>query len=168
MSLPSCSSRPTLVVDQRNSFMRHASKGKASQDPLGDAEEVESNRRDLKERPARTADLDYDNDSEVENGPDFGTDSLEIAMNGAEFDDDTSKCSDPADDYAADEDGAFPNKVACADIYSDSGYNSDGTDVSMKRYDGKPAHQKGDTSEPDEFGEAIRAWKALCYEDLVL
>lgn len=50
----------------------------------------------------------------------------------------------------------------------DSGYSSNGTDVSMKECDREPAQPKCDAPEPDEFGEATRAWKALCYEDIVL
>jgi hypothetical protein len=136
----------------------HASKGKASQDPLGDAEEAESNRRDQKGSPARTTgkrvDFDFDDDSDADIGP--------------EFDDDTSACSDQDEEQSAAEGDASSNKAAYASIDSDSGYNSDGTDVSMKEYDDEPARQKCDASEPDGFGEATREWKALCYEDLVL
>ena len=47
----------------------------------------------------------------------------------------------------------------------DSGYNSDGTDVTMKEGGGEPAQQDCNTT---EFGESTRMCKALCYEDIIL
>jgi hypothetical protein len=139
----------------------HASKGRASQDPLGEAEE-ESKRYYQKGNEdhglARTTetgvDFDYDDDSDAGNDP--------------EFDDDVFDCSAEAEDYTADDDDTFSDKAAEASVEPDSGYNSDGTDISMKEYGSEPVQQKCDASEPDQFGEATRAWKALCYEDIIL
>jgi hypothetical protein len=92
-------------------------------------------------------------------------------MNGTEFDDDTFECSGQDDAYTVDKGGTCSNNGVFAGLDPDSGYNSDGTHVSMKASDGepaRPARQKCDTFEPEEFGEAARACKALCYEDLVL
>jgi hypothetical protein len=77
----------------------HASKGKASEDPLGEAEPGVNNRRDQKGSPDRTANLDYDDDSDADNGP--------------EFDDGTSDCSDQDEDRRAGEGGAFSNGCVC-------------------------------------------------------
>lgn len=132
----------------------HASKGKASKHPLGEVEQGVNNRRDQKGSPDRTANLDYDDDSDADNGP--------------EFDDGTSDCSDQDEDRRVGEGSAFSNITAYASMDSDSGYNSDGTDASKKEDDCEPVHQTYDASEPETFGEATRAWKALCYKDLIL
>lgn len=73
---------------------------------------------------------DYDDDSDAENDP--------------QPDDDPSNCSD-ADDHM------ISDKTA---EHADSGYNSDGTDVSIKERSSQLEQQKYDISAPDEFGEA--------------
>jgi len=61
----------------------------------------------------------------------------------------------------------------------DSGYNSDGTDVTMTEDMDKcytteldecrqPLHQISDPTEPSEFEEAKQKYKALCYKDICL
>jgi hypothetical protein len=141
----------------------HASKGKASQDPLGEAEERESKRHDqegyedncLPDTTDHGIDFDYDDDSDAGNDPVFDEDILD--------------CSDGDEDQTADNDGGkFLDKGADTSMDLDSGYSSDGTDVSKKECDKESAQHKCNASEPDEFGEATRAWKALCYEDIVV
>lgn len=106
----------------------HASKGKASQDPLGKAEHA-NNRR----RPREAQNEDYDDESNVSDSSEFVDEDL--------FDDDKEN----------DDDG------------DDDGYNSDGTDASMTE-----DTDNRDTAMVDESGEAVRKYKALCYEDICL
>jgi hypothetical protein len=141
----------------------HASKGKASQDPLGEAEERESKWPHEKGE----GDEDYGRASSPDDGPDPDYDDDSDDGNGPELDDDTLKCSDEEDEddgnTAGDDD--LSNKCADTNANPDSGYNSDGTDLSMKESGGEPAQQGCNT---DEDGESTRACKALCYEDIIL
>jgi hypothetical protein len=147
----------------------HSSKGKASEDPLGEREETNK-----KARPRKAAQCDYDDDTDAD------------ADDEPECDDD----SDAGDDAGSDDDVLFDSEddgsvdgTAGEDMdghgSSDSGYNSDGTDVTMtedtdKRYTteldecGQPLRQISDPAEPGEFEEAKRKYKALCYEDICL
>jgi hypothetical protein len=142
----------------------HASKGKASQDPLGEVEERE--RQQQHERGDEDhgqagitddgVDSDYDDDSDAGNDPEFD-------------DDDIFNCSDVDEDNATDnDDNDFSDKGVHAEADPDSGYSSDGTDVSMKECSGEPAQQNCDAAKFDEFGEATQTCKALCYEDIIL
>jgi len=141
----------------------HVSKGNASQDPLGEREETNKN-----SHPRKAAHCDDDDDSDTNDEPEYDGDS--DAGDGPGSDDDVLFDSedDGSDDEAMDEHGCL-----------DSGYNSDGTDVTMtedtdKCYtteideSGKPLRQNSDAAEPGEFEEAKREYKALCYEDICL
>jgi hypothetical protein len=127
----------------------HASKGKASQDPLGEAE-------DAKKRE-RFRDEDYDDESDASDGPKCDIDNI--------FDSDDD---DDAVDEDIDEDASY-----------DSGYSTEERDVTMTEdiddcYTaevdelGEPVGQACETAELDRFGEPVRKYKALCYEDICL
>jgi hypothetical protein len=148
----------------------HSSKGKASEDPLGEAEETIEHRRPREEggtHDAKGADaddgLEYDDDSDAGGG-------------GPEYDDDILFDSD--DDETADEDG-LSDEGTDESAGRDSGYSSDGTDVAMMQDTddccpvevdgaGRPVRQNRDAGELTESGEAVRRCKALCYEDICL
>jgi hypothetical protein len=126
----------------------HSSKGKASQDPLGEAEDA-NKREGLRE----ATDEDYDDESDAGDGPECDDDGLFSFSFG---DDDTDGNAD-----------------------QDSGYNTDGTVVTMTEDTddcytaevdelGEPVRQACDAAELDESGEATREYKALCYEDICL
>jgi hypothetical protein len=126
----------------------HASKGKASQDPLGEAEDANQGGR-----PQDATEEDYDDESDAGDGPEFDVNDL--------FDSDD-------DDEGLDEDTGY-----------DSGYGTEERDVTMTddaddystaQVDelGEPPRQACDAVEPGEFGEAVRKYKALCYEDICL
>ena len=126
----------------------HSSKGKASDDPLGKAEDTNKC-----EPPQEVIDGDYSDESDAGEGPDY---------------DDGDLCED--DENAADED-----TDETAD--RDSGYNTDVIEVTMTEHTDncymteidestEPVRQNCDADELDEFGEAIRKYKALCYEDI--
>jgi hypothetical protein len=136
----------------------HSSKGKASEDPLGEADETDTNKRRQERK-----DVDNDEDSNADDGLGFDDDS--DAGDGPEYENDLLFDSD---DEGTDE---------TAD--RDSGYSSDRTDVTMTEDTddcftveldgaGQPVRQNGDADELDEFGEARRKYKALCYEDICL
>ena len=154
--------RPTEFV--------HSSKGKASEDPLGEREETNKNAQ-----PRKAAHCDYDDNSDADDEPEHDDDS--DAGDGPGSDDDVLFDSedDASDDSAADEDDEDMNECGG----SDSGYASDGTDVTMtedtdKRYTTEldelrePLRQNSDAAEPGEFEEAKRKYKALCYEGICL
>ena len=137
----------------------HASKGKACQDPLGEAEEANRNERFCK-RGDKDDGLQYDDDSDAGDAPDYDEDT--------DFDNDKDDAVDDGDLSDADE---------CAD--HDSGYNSDETDTPMiegssqfcaiaANGSGEPVRQDCDAVELDEFREAIWKYKAFCYEDVCL
>jgi hypothetical protein len=146
----------------------HSSKGKASQDPLGEAEDAN------KREPAREmAYNNYDNDSDDDDGPEYDDDSN--AGDGPEYDDDgLFDCDDERSVY---DDDSAADKETSENGGPDSGYSSDGTSVTMTEDTantaeideiGEPVRQNSDAAELDEFGEAIRTYKALCYEDICL
>ena len=141
----------------------HASKGKASQDPLGEAEAIYED-----EHPQEAVNNNYDDDSDAGDGPECDNTDDDL------FDDDQDSL-DSDDDNTAEED-------TDRSVDRDSGYNSDGTDVTMTEDTdtcyttevgefGEPARQDCDAAEFDEFdefGEAKQKYKALCYEDICL
>jgi hypothetical protein len=148
----------------------HSSKGKASEDPLGEREEASK-----KAPPRKAAHCDYDDDSDAD------------ADAEPECDDDSDADDDPGSDddvlFDSEDDGSDDGTAGEGTVLHgrlDSGYNSDGTDVTMtedtdKRYTteldacGQPLRQNSDdAAEPGEFEEAKRKYKALCYEDICL
>jgi len=146
------SGRPTEFV--------HSSKGKASQDPLGEAEEANKAKQ-----TRQSADKDYNKEDDIDDGLDYDDDS--DAGDSPEFDVDDLFDSDDEADEEIDEDAGY-----------DSGYGTtEETDVTMTEdidcytakvdESGEPVQQAYDTAELDEFREAIR-YKALCYEDICL
>jgi hypothetical protein len=119
----------------------HSSKGKASQDRLGEAEDT-----NMCEPPQEATNEDYDDDSDAGDGPEYDDDDA--------TDEDTDETTD-----------------------RDSGYNTDEIEITMTEdtdscYNTKidefeePEQQICDTDGLDEFGEMIRKYKALCYEDI--
>ncbi len=126
----------------------HSLKGKASQDPLGEAEDT-----NMCESPQEATNEDYDDDSN--------------AGDGLEYDD---------GDLFEDDDDTIDEDINETTDY-DSSYNTDEIEVTMTedmdscytteidRF-GDPEQQICDTAELDEFGEAIQKYKALCYEDI--
>jgi hypothetical protein len=146
----------------------HSSKGKASQDPLGEAKETNKNRRP-QERENKHDDkgvslddgLEFDDDSDAGDGPEYHDDLL--------FDSDDNDNNDNNDD----------DEVTDESADRDSGYNSEETDVAMTENtdecysvevngSGRLVRQNSDADKLDEFGEAVRKCKALCYEDICL
>jgi hypothetical protein len=122
----------------------HLSKGKAGEDPLGEAE------TDKDMRPPESTHHDCDDKSDAEDAED---------VDGSKYD----KLDDDID-YRGD---------------PDSGYGTDGTDTGMVEdtNDGRTIEIDGSGEsvlqtctgvKHDEFGEAIRQYKALCYEDICL
>jgi hypothetical protein len=148
----------------------HSSKGKASEDPLGEADETDKNKRRQERK-----DVDNDEDSNADDGLVFDDDS--DAGDGPEYENDLLFDSD---DDVDDADDATPDDEGTDETADrDSGYNSDRTDVTMTEDTddcftveldgaGQPVRQNGDADELDEFGEARRKYKALCYEDICL
>lgn len=146
----------------------HSSKGKASEDTLGEREEEEIKKNTLSRKAAHGDYNDKNKDVDVDDELECDDDSY--AGDDLEFDDDILFDSedDESDDEAMDEHG-----------YSDSGYNSDETGATMtedtnKWYTteldqcGQPLRQNSDDIKPGEFEEAKRKYKALCYEDICL
>ena len=147
----------------------HSSKGKASKDPLGEAEKANKNRRRPKRRNKNHTDdrnttngLKDNDDSETGGDSSYDDDVLDSNSDSANTDD--NDLSDKDTDESADR---------------DSGYSSDGIDVTMTENTddcfpiqvdkaGQPSWQDCDVDEFDEFGEAVRKYKALCYEDICL
>jgi hypothetical protein len=148
----------------------HSSKGKASEDPLGEAEETIEHRR-----PGERGDTHDDKGADADDGLEYDDDS-DAGGGGPEYDDDIIFDSD--DDETADEDG-LSDEGTDESAGRDSGYSSDGTDVVMTQDTddcypvevdgaGRPVRQNSDAGELTESGEAIRKCKALCYEDICL
>lgn len=119
----------------------HSSKGKAGEDPLGNAE------IDKDVQPRESSHYDCDDMSDTEDADDSEYDKL---------DDDMDCRGDP-----------------------NSGYGTDGTDIAMAENtnegctieisgSGESVPQTCTGVKHDEFGEAIRQYKALCYEDICL
>jgi hypothetical protein len=141
----------------------HATKGKASLDPLGEGEEGGS------KQPCERGDEDHDRADITDDGLESDYDDDSDAGNDPECDDDIFNYRDEDEDNTADnDDNDFSDKVVNAEADPDSGYSSDGTDVSMKGCGEEPAERNCNTAMFDEFGEATRTCKALCYEDIIL
>jgi len=149
----------------------HSSKGKASQDPLGETEDANKH-----EPHQETVYNNYDNDSDADDGSEYNDDS--DAGNGTEYNDDALFDFDN-DEGSVDDDDNTAYKETYKNGGPDSGYSSDGTNVAMTedtanyytaKVDeiGEPVWQNCDTAELDEFGVEIRKYKALCYEDICL
>lgn len=130
------------------------SKGKASQDPLGEAEDANKGRHSQE-----ATEEDYDNESDASDGPEFDVDDL--------FDSDDESNVATLDE-GIDEDAGY-----------DSGYGTEERDVTMTDdtddYStaavdelGEPLRQACDAAELDEFGKAVRKYKVLYYEDICL
>jgi hypothetical protein len=143
----------------------HASKGKASEDPLGEKEETNKNKHFQK-----VAHSDYNDDSDFDDASDSGDELFDSEDDGG--DDDVSFDSD-------DDGGDDDNEDMEEQRRSDSGYASDESDVTMtedtdKCYttkldeSGKPLRQTSNAAERGDFEEAKRKYKALCYEDIYL
>ena len=141
----------------------HSSKGKASQDPLGEAEEA-NKAKQTQQRAGR----DYNREDDIDDSLDYDDDS--DAGDGPEYDDDGLFSFSFGDDDLLDED-------TDGNADQDSGYNTDETDVTMTEdtddcytaeVDELGESEACDAAELDEFGEEIRKCKALCYEDICL
>jgi hypothetical protein len=131
----------------------HASKGKASQDPLGEADAISK-----REQLMGTIEKDYADESDAGDGPEYDGDAL--------FDYDEE---DSIDDVSPDED-------MMQNAGTDSGYCTEDAADPMNE-DNCPAVGVDDSGQPvepinatelDEFGELRRKYKALCYEDIRL
>jgi hypothetical protein len=122
----------------------HSSKGKASEDPLGERKEIN---KKAHPRKAAYGDCDDDSDADADADTDYELecDDDSDAGDDAGSDDDVLFDSedDGSDDGAADEnmDGR-----GC----SDSGYNSDGTDVTITE-----DTDKCYTTEVDKYGQFL-------------
>jgi hypothetical protein len=144
-------------------------KGKASKDPLGEREETNKS-----VHPRKAAYSDYNDNSNAN------------ANDKPECDDNSDAGDNPGsnDDVLFDsKDDGSGNSAADKDMdghsCSDSGYSSDGTDVTItedtdKCYTTKldkfeqPLRQNSDAAEPGAFEEAKRKYKALCYKDICI
>lgn len=133
----------------------HASKGKASLDPLVEGEEGGDKDQGKADITNHDVSSDYDDDSDAANNP--------------KFDDGIFNYSDEDEDNIAENnDGNFSDKDINAESDADSGYSSDGTNVSMKECGGEPDQRNCDTARFDELEEATRTCKILCYKDIIL
>ena len=157
----------------------HSSKGKASEDPLGEAEETCKNGR-----PRGREDSLEDEDDEVvdaNDGLEYHDDS--DAADDPQYDDDLIFDSDDSDDDGdggnADDDNDLHDKGTDKSAGRDSGYSSDRTDaISMEDSNdcypmevdeaGWAVQQDCSVAELDELEEATRKYKALCYEDICI
>lgn len=140
----------------------HASKGKASQDPLGEAEEANKAKQ-----TQQRAGKDYNREDDIDDSLDYDDDS--DAGDGPEFDiDDVFDSDDEADEEEIDEDAGYDSGYGTEE--RDATMTDDTDDCSTAEVDelGEPPRQACDAAELDEFGEAIRKYKALCYEDICL
>jgi hypothetical protein len=135
----------------------HVSKGKASQDPLGKAEDANQG-----ERRQDATEEDYDDESDAGDGPEFDIDDL------FDSNDDDDDAAAAALDEGLDEDTGY-----------DSGYGTEERDVTITddadncstaqvNELGEPLRQACNAAEPGEFGEAVWKYKALCYKDICL
>jgi hypothetical protein len=147
----------------------HSSKGKASEDPLGEAEETIEYRR-----PREEGDKHNDKGADTDNSLEYNDDS--DAGGGPEYNDNLLFDSD--NDETADEDG-LSDKGTDKSAGRNSGYSSDGTDITITEatddcypveVDGtrRPVRQNRNTGELTASGEAVRRYKALCYKDICL
>ncbi|CAD6448042.1 a7f6baa6-02c0-4026-babe-950b6c0b476a [Sclerotinia trifoliorum] len=119
----------------------HSSKGKAGEDPLGKVE------IDKDVQPRESSHHDCDDKSDTEDADDSEYDKL---------DDDMDCRGDPNSGYSTDE-----TDIAMAE-------NTDESltiEISGSR---ESVPQTCTSVKHDEFGEAIRQYKALCYEDICL
>jgi hypothetical protein len=137
----------------------HSSKGKTSEDPLGEREETNKNSHPRKVHCDADDEPEYDGDSDASNGLGFDDNVL------FDFDDDRNNNNNSA------------NKTMDEHGCPDSGYNNDGTDITMtentdKYYtteideSRKPLRQNSDAAEPSEFEEAKQKYKTFCYKDI--
>jgi hypothetical protein len=142
----------------------YSSKGKASEDPLGEAEEIIEYRR-----PVERGDIHNAKGTDADDG--LGYDDNSDTGGGPEYDD---ILFDSDDDESADEDSLSDESTG-----RNSGYSSDGTDVTITEatddyypveVDGtrRPVRQNRNTGELTASGEAVRRCKALCYKDICL
>ena len=101
----------------------YSSKGKASQDPLSEAEAIKEN-----EWPWETVNNSYDHERDANNSLEYDDDSN--AGDGPEFDDDDLFDYDH-DSLAGDSDYNTANEDTDESANPDSGYSIDGTDITM-------------------------------------
>jgi hypothetical protein len=172
--------RPAEFVD--------VSKGKASQDPLGIAETFDNNERQKAEY------RNYGDNSNASNDVKYNSEDEDLLGNGVEYNSNDEDLFDDRVEYNSDDDDLFDDDQKSLDgdsngnaidtnsggsMDADSGYNSDETDIIMtEKTDTRFAtkvnkfveriEQDCDTADLDEFGEAKRKYKALCYEDICL
>lgn len=149
-------------IGSRPAEFVYSSKGKASQDPLGEAEEANKAKQ-----TQQSAGNDYSREDDINNSLDYNDNS--DAGDGPKFD---------VDDLFNSDDKA--HKEINKDTGCDSGYGTtEETDVTMTEdvddyytaevdESGEPVQQACDATKLDEFGEAIRNCKALCYKDICL
>ena len=172
--------RPAEFVD--------ASKGDACKDPLGEAEELQGCGQ-AADRPNAGSDLGgaseagddvFDDDEELYNSYDedlFDSDDADWAEKDDLFDDDEEIFD--SDDEGGAEDETIPHSMVAGSSHTDSGYSSDGGDVTMTEdgadcypveiEDGSSLFQRSDGALAlDNIEEEIRRWKVLCYEDITL
>jgi len=174
--------RPAEFVD--------ASKGDACKDPLGEAEELQGCGQTA-ERPnpgselggagEAVDDLFDDDDEALYKSYDEDIFDSDDDENWAEKDDvfyDNEEIFD-SDNEGSAEDETVPDRTVAGSSYTDSGYSSDKSDVTMTedRADCYPVEVE-DGSSPfqrregapalDDVEEEIRKWKVLCYEDITL
>lgn len=144
----------------------HSTKGRASKDPLGEVEALYTNER------RQRAVNDYDDDSDSGDGTGCADNDDDI------FDGDRDSFDDSSDDNTDIEDNTDDEDTA-GSVGWDSGCTSDRTDMPMTEdtntcyptkvnEHGKPVQLNCDAAELDEFSEAKRKYKAVCYEDICL
>ena len=150
----------------------HSLKGKTSEDPLDKAEE-NKNKWLLKRQNKHdnnscnvTDDLKYNNDSDTDNDSGYDDNLSNSDNNTATINDD--------DLFKKGMNEGMNEGTNC-----DSGYNSNGIDVTMTEntYDcqlinidraKQPVWLNCNIDKVDEFGEVIWKYKALCYKDICL
>jgi hypothetical protein len=129
----------------------HASKGKASQDPLGEAEDA--NRFEPLQEGTHE---DYDDESDAGDDPEYYDEDLFEDDNSAAANDDIDENSDSNSSCDTDEiDVTMIEEI-------DNCYTPETYELR------EPIQQNYDIAKLDEHGEAVRKYKALCYEDICL
>ena len=135
----------------------HVSKGKASQDLLGEAEDTNKGKC-----PQEATEEDYDDESDAGDSPEFNVNNL--------FDSNNNNDAATALDEGINEDTSYDSSYGTED--RDVTITNDIDDYSTIEVEvdelGEPLRQAYDVAKPDEFREAVRKYKVLYYEDICL
>lgn len=161
----------------------NTSKGDASKDPLGEAEELQecdqaANRPNAEFDFGNTSEVGsnlFDDDKELYNCYDedlFNSNNKDQAEKDDLFNNNEEIFNSNNDEGGA-EDETVPNSIAASSSYTDSGYSSVSEDRAdcypIEIEDGSNLFQRSDSAPAlDNVKEEIRKWKVLYYKDITL